>query len=148
MGLLDANAFCQRSSGNHSRFNGGKSLVVGFQPWTVGSLINQLACQPTVVANQRTCSVNQSAAGPHGVVQVVSEYVCCHRQRYVNLHLEPGWFRLSDKGGAIRRHLPEIPMPSQTGEAIKIKAKTTAKFYVAKAVKDAIAPVKAAAAKK
>jgi len=30
----------------------------------------------------------------------------------------------------------------QTGEAIKIKAKTTAKFYVAKAVKDAIAPVK------
>ncbi len=36
----------------------------------------------------------------------------------------------------------------QTGEAIKIKAKTTAKFYVAKAVKDAIAPVKAAAAKK
>ena len=39
-------------------------------------------------------------------------------------------------------------MPSQTGEAIKIKAKTTAKFYVAKAVKDAIAPVKAAAAKK
>jgi DNA-binding protein HU-beta len=29
-----------------------------------------------------------------------------------------------------------------TGEAIKIKAKTTAKFYVAKAVKDAIAPVK------
>ena len=36
----------------------------------------------------------------------------------------------------------------QTGEAIKIKAKTTAKFYVAKAVKDAIAPPKAAAAKK
>ncbi len=36
----------------------------------------------------------------------------------------------------------------QTGEAIKIKAKTTAKFYVAKAVKDAIAPVKAATAKK
>lgn len=36
----------------------------------------------------------------------------------------------------------------RTGEAIKIKAKTTAKFYVAKAVKDAIAPVKAAAAKK
>jgi DNA-binding protein HU-beta len=36
----------------------------------------------------------------------------------------------------------------QTGEALKIKAKTTAKFYVAKAVKDAIAPVKAAAAKK
>jgi DNA-binding protein HU-beta len=31
----------------------------------------------------------------------------------------------------------------QTGEAIKIKAKTTAKFYIAKAVKDAIAPVKA-----
>jgi DNA-binding protein HU-beta len=30
----------------------------------------------------------------------------------------------------------------QTGEAIKIKAKTTAKFYVAKAVKDAIAPPK------
>src|SRR6266480_3060518 len=30
----------------------------------------------------------------------------------------------------------------QTGEAIKIKAKTTAKFYVSKAVKDAIAPVK------
>src|SRR5512142_3353643 len=30
----------------------------------------------------------------------------------------------------------------QTGEAIKIKAKTTAKFYVAKAVKDAIAPSK------
>src|ERR1035437_6420700 len=30
----------------------------------------------------------------------------------------------------------------QTGEAIKIKAKTAAKFYVAKAVKDAIAPVK------
>ncbi len=30
----------------------------------------------------------------------------------------------------------------QTGEAIKIKAKTTAKFYVAKAVKDAIAPAK------
>lgn len=30
----------------------------------------------------------------------------------------------------------------QTGEAIKIKAKTTAKFYVAKTVKDAIAPVK------
>jgi DNA-binding protein HU-beta len=36
----------------------------------------------------------------------------------------------------------------QTGEAIKIKAKTTAKFYIAKAVKDAIASVKAAAAKK
>ena len=36
----------------------------------------------------------------------------------------------------------------QTGEALKIKAKTTAKFYVAKAVKDAIAPPKAAAAKK
>ena len=30
----------------------------------------------------------------------------------------------------------------QTGEAIKIKAKTTAKFYLAKAVKDAIAPKK------
>ncbi len=30
----------------------------------------------------------------------------------------------------------------QTGEAIKIKAKTVAKFYVAKSVKDAIAPVK------
>ena len=30
----------------------------------------------------------------------------------------------------------------QTGEAIKIKAKTTAKFYLAKSVKDAIAPVK------
>jgi DNA-binding protein HU-beta len=30
----------------------------------------------------------------------------------------------------------------QTGEALKIKAKTTSKFYVAKAVKDAIAPVK------
>ena len=30
----------------------------------------------------------------------------------------------------------------QTGEAIKIKAKTVAKFYVAKAVKDAIAPGK------
>jgi DNA-binding protein HU-beta len=30
----------------------------------------------------------------------------------------------------------------QTGEAIKIKAKTVAKFYVAKAVKDAIAPAK------
>jgi DNA-binding protein HU-beta len=36
----------------------------------------------------------------------------------------------------------------QTGEALKIKAKTTAKFYVAKAVKDAIAPVKSSAAKK
>ncbi|MGC2208825.1 MAG: HU family DNA-binding protein [Candidatus Korobacteraceae bacterium] len=35
----------------------------------------------------------------------------------------------------------------QTGEAIKIKAKTTAKFYIAKSVKDAIAPVKAAAKK-
>ena len=30
----------------------------------------------------------------------------------------------------------------QTGEAIKIKAKTTAKFYLAKAAKDAIAPPK------
>ena len=30
----------------------------------------------------------------------------------------------------------------QTGEAIKIKAKTVAKFYVAKSVKDAIAPAK------
>jgi DNA-binding protein HU-beta len=30
----------------------------------------------------------------------------------------------------------------QTGEAIKIKAKTTAKFYLAKAAKDAIAPKK------
>jgi len=30
----------------------------------------------------------------------------------------------------------------QTGETIKIKAKTVAKFYVAKAVKDAIAPPK------
>ena len=30
----------------------------------------------------------------------------------------------------------------QTGEAIKIKAETVAKFYVAKSVKDAIAPVK------
>jgi DNA-binding protein HU-beta len=30
----------------------------------------------------------------------------------------------------------------QTGEAIKIKAKTTVKFRVAKAAKDAIAPVK------
>jgi DNA-binding protein HU-beta len=30
----------------------------------------------------------------------------------------------------------------QTGEAIKIKAKTTAKFYLAKSVKDAIAPSK------
>jgi DNA-binding protein HU-beta len=30
----------------------------------------------------------------------------------------------------------------QTGEAIKIKAKTVAKFYVAKAVKDSIAPAK------
>jgi DNA-binding protein HU-beta len=33
------------------------------------------------------------------------------------------------------------PTP-QTGAAIKIKAKTVAKFYVAKAVKDAIAPAK------
>jgi len=31
----------------------------------------------------------------------------------------------------------------QTGEAIKIAAKTTAKFYLAKAAKDAIAPKKA-----
>ena len=30
----------------------------------------------------------------------------------------------------------------QTGEAIKIKAKTAAKFYLAKAAKDAIAPPK------
>jgi DNA-binding protein HU-beta len=30
----------------------------------------------------------------------------------------------------------------QTGETIKIKAKTVAKFYLAKAVKDAIAPAK------
>lgn len=30
----------------------------------------------------------------------------------------------------------------QTGEAIKIKAKTVAKFYLAKSVKDAIAPGK------
>lgn len=30
----------------------------------------------------------------------------------------------------------------QTGEAIKIKAKTTAKFYLGKAMKDAIAPSK------
>jgi len=30
----------------------------------------------------------------------------------------------------------------QTGEALKIKAKTAAKFYLAKAVKDAIAPPK------
>jgi DNA-binding protein HU-beta len=30
----------------------------------------------------------------------------------------------------------------QTGAAIKIKAKTVAKFYVAKAVKDAVAPAK------
>jgi DNA-binding protein HU-beta len=30
----------------------------------------------------------------------------------------------------------------QTGEPIQIKAKTTAKFYLAKAVKDAIAPKK------
>ena len=30
----------------------------------------------------------------------------------------------------------------QTGEALKIKAKTTAKFYLAKSVKDAIAPAK------
>ncbi len=36
----------------------------------------------------------------------------------------------------------------QTGESIKIKAKTVVKFRVAKAAKDAIAPVKAAAAKK
>ncbi|HEY9137265.1 MAG: HU family DNA-binding protein [Terriglobus sp.] len=35
----------------------------------------------------------------------------------------------------------------QTGEAIKIKAKTVVKFRVAKAAKDAIAPVKAAAKK-
>ena len=36
----------------------------------------------------------------------------------------------------------------QTGEAIKNKAKTVVKFRVAKAAKDAIAPVKAAAVKK
>lgn len=30
----------------------------------------------------------------------------------------------------------------QTGEAIKIKAKTVAKFYLAKSIKDAIAPSK------
>jgi DNA-binding protein HU-beta len=36
----------------------------------------------------------------------------------------------------------------QTGEAIKIKAKTVVKFRVAKAAKDAIAPVKAAPVKK
>jgi len=30
----------------------------------------------------------------------------------------------------------------QTGEAIKIRAKTTAKFYLAKAAKDAVAPPK------
>jgi DNA-binding protein HU-beta len=30
----------------------------------------------------------------------------------------------------------------QTGEAIQIKAKTVAKFYVSKSVKDAIAPPK------
>jgi DNA-binding protein HU-beta len=30
----------------------------------------------------------------------------------------------------------------QTGEPIQIKAKTTAKFYLAKAAKDAIAPKK------
>ena len=33
----------------------------------------------------------------------------------------------------------------QTGEPIQIKAKTTAKFYLAKAAKDAIAPKKASA---
>ncbi len=36
----------------------------------------------------------------------------------------------------------------QTGESIKIKAKTVVKFRIAKAAKDAIAPVKAAAVKK
>ena len=36
----------------------------------------------------------------------------------------------------------------QTGETIKIKAKTVVKFRVSKSAKDAIAPVKAAAAKK
>ena len=36
----------------------------------------------------------------------------------------------------------------QTGEAIKIKAKTVVKFRVAKAAKDSIAPVKAASVKK
>lgn len=35
----------------------------------------------------------------------------------------------------------------QTGEAIKIKAKTVVKFRIAKAAKDAIAPVKVAAKK-
>ena len=36
----------------------------------------------------------------------------------------------------------------QTGEAIKIKAKTVVKFRVSKSAKDAIAPVKAAPSKK
>ncbi len=36
----------------------------------------------------------------------------------------------------------------QTGEAIKIKAKTVVKFRVAKAAKDSIAPVKATPVKK
>ncbi len=36
----------------------------------------------------------------------------------------------------------------QTGESIKIKAKTVVKFRISKAAKDAIAPVKAVAAKK
>ena len=35
----------------------------------------------------------------------------------------------------------------QTGETIKIKAKTVVKFRISKAVKDSIAPVKAAAKK-
>lgn len=35
----------------------------------------------------------------------------------------------------------------QTGEALKIPAKTTAKFYLAKAVKDSIAPGKSKGAK-
>ncbi len=41
-----------------------------------------------------------------------------------------------------KARLGRNPQNPQTGETIKIKAKTTAKFYLAKAAKDAIAPPK------
>jgi len=59
-----------------------------------------------------------------------------------NVFVVPGLGRLKKVQRAAR-----TGRNPQTGEAIKIKAKTTAKFYIAKSVKDAIAPVKATAKK-
>ena len=55
-----------------------------------------------------------------------------------------GKFVIPNLGRAVKAHRKaRMGRNPQTGEPIKIAAKTTAKFYLSKAVKDSIAPKKA-----